>query len=225
VPPGATPCFTNAVPAGYGTFLLHKSASFTQAPGTTATATGALARIDLQSPSSYLISNAIVSGPNAFKANLVAQGNGASAWSDTGTEAELQLRLPAGAWSTQFQLVFTNDDTFVGFFPFTLASNLPPVPEVLNLAAAQTIDAAAPSRSPGIRGSPPPPTTASVSRFSTAPARRCSRPPPIAPGAVAPGPRSRFDRHPRRHPPGRHSPTPPISPSERTSSPPRTTAP
>lgn len=144
LPPGAAPCFTNAVPAGYGTFLLHKSATFAQAPGTAPTALEALARIDLQSPSAYLISNAIVSGPNAFQASLASEGNGASAWSETGTEAGLQLRLPAGAWSSQFHLVFTNDDTFVGFFPFQLASNLPPVPEVLNLAAAQSINPATP---------------------------------------------------------------------------------
>lgn len=85
----------------------------------------------------------IVAGPNAFQASLAASlGNGASSWTETGTEAELQLRLPAGTWSSQFHLVFTNEDTFVGFFPFNLASNLPPVPEVLNLAAAQTVDAA-----------------------------------------------------------------------------------
>src|SRR5690606_5438128 len=66
-----------------------------------------------------------------------------SVWTNTySSESNLNAALPAGPWSTVFQVVPTNAEPFFGFFPFTVASNLPPVPQVMNLQAAQAVDPA-----------------------------------------------------------------------------------
>lgn len=140
LPPGAMPCTTSGSPAGYGSFLLLKHTDFTQSSAAAPTAAGALASIELAPPSLYSISNAIVSGPGSFKAALTRQANGSSTWSDTGTEAALNTALPAGVGSVSFQLGFTNGDSFIGFFPFTLAATTPPAPQVANFDAAQSVN-------------------------------------------------------------------------------------
>lgn len=48
--------------------------------------------------------------------------------------------MPSGAWNTSYRLALPSGEAFSGFFPYTILTNLPPVPEILNLGAAQTID-------------------------------------------------------------------------------------
>lgn len=141
LPPGSVPCATGPSPAGYGRFLLHKQANHTQSGTNAPAATEELARIDLLPPSLYSISNAVVSGPGGFRATLGRAADGSSSWTDSGAPGVFLPKLAAGAWSTSFLLGFTNGDSFIGFFPFLLASNPPPVPAIANLPAAQTIDA------------------------------------------------------------------------------------
>ncbi|MCC7376617.1 MAG: hypothetical protein IT581_18305 [Verrucomicrobiales bacterium] len=146
LPPGASVCVSNALPANYGSFVLTKSTLFQQSPTGTPVeaASGAAALIELQSPTAYAISNALVSGPGNFRANLTTTAPGVSGWSSNyATEAALNNTLLAGPWTTSFQLSFTNGDAGVGFFPLILASNLPPLPSLANLSAAQNINPAA----------------------------------------------------------------------------------
>jgi hypothetical protein len=146
LPPGAEACISNVVPAGYGSFVLTKSGLFQQLPAgaPTEAASGAAALIELQSPAAYAISNALVSGPGNFKASLAPTATGISVWSSNyASEAVLNNTLLAGAWTTSFQLSFTNGDAGVGFFPLVLVSNLPPLPTLANLSPAQSIDPAA----------------------------------------------------------------------------------
>ncbi len=135
--PGLDPCLTNVVPPDYGTFVLLKTALYTQEAGSEpveAPEPSAFASIRLVSPASYSISNAIVTGPGGFRANLVLRPGGVSEWSDGfATESELNAALRDGAWSASFQVVFPDSDPFVGFFPFTLGAAEPPVPHLTGL--------------------------------------------------------------------------------------------
>lgn len=142
--PGTEPCHTNGLPEGYGWFLLQKNAQFSQTSAAAAAEiTGANARIEIQPPSAYGVSNAVVSGPGGFKASLASAGAG-SLWSNSySNEAALDAALAAGPWSTTYQLGFTNGESFSGFFPFTLVSNVPPVPQIANFEAGQVINPAA----------------------------------------------------------------------------------
>ncbi|MBL9139313.1 MAG: hypothetical protein JNK85_25820 [Verrucomicrobiales bacterium] len=146
LPPGAGACVSNSIPAGYGSFLLTKSALFEQSTsGTPAEVpSGSAAVIELRSPNAYAISNAQVAGPGNFRAGLTAATDGSSQWtSNYATETVLNATLLPGAWTTSFQLTFTNGDAGVGFFPLVLVSNVPPLPTIANLAAAQSINPSA----------------------------------------------------------------------------------
>ncbi|MCK6500793.1 MAG: hypothetical protein L6Q38_15055, partial [Nitrospira sp.] len=146
LPPGASTCVSNTLPAGYGSFLLTKSALFDQpSSGNPAeVASGAGADIQLHSPAAYAISNAQVAGPGNFRVGLAATAAGSSQWSTNfENEAVLNATILPGAWTTSFQLTFTNGDAGVGFFPLILVSNAPPVPAMANLAAGQAINPAA----------------------------------------------------------------------------------
>lgn len=138
--PGATPCLSADLPEGYGSFLLVKQSARRQTGADTFTAEGAVASIALVPPAAYTISNAIVSGPGT-SLSLTRAADGSSSWSESGTEAAVLSRFVAGAWNTSFQLGFTNGDAFIGFFPFLLASNVPPLPTLANFPAAQSVDA------------------------------------------------------------------------------------
>jgi hypothetical protein len=148
VTPGIRPCVTNALPSGFGTFFFLKNASFLQTPAGGPAETNVpphLALIELASPSAYLISNAIVTGPGMFETNLLLMPGGISLWTNTySSESNLNASLPAGPWSTVFQVAPTNAEPFFGFFPFTVASNLPPIPQIGNLQAAQSVNPAGP---------------------------------------------------------------------------------
>lgn len=147
LPPGTRPCVTNVAPAGYGTFLFLKSASFAQnsaAQPTPAATPLPAASIELVSPSAFFISNAVVIGPASFEAPLTLQTNGASTWTNAyPTEAALDDALRAGPWSSSFKVLLPNAEPVVGFFPFLITSNLPPVPQVANYPAAQAINPSA----------------------------------------------------------------------------------
>ncbi len=148
LPPGAQPCVTNALPAGFGTLLLVESTSFTQtndaAPAESSTPLPALVA-EITSPSAFTVSNALLANSRGFSLALPYQGSGlSSGTTNFSSEAALLAALPAGTWNTSFQLVFTNGDSFVGFSVFNLSSNTAPVPQIANLSAAQAIDAAAP---------------------------------------------------------------------------------
>lgn len=148
LPPGSMPCLTNDVPAGYGTFVMIKGASYRQpvdgAPAE-ATAPSSAALIELTSPAAFAYSNAVVSVPGGGLLSLVDQGGGRSLWTNSyPAETNLNATLPAGAWNTAFDVVLTNGDAFVGFFPFTVASSVPPVAAIADLATAQAIAPGAP---------------------------------------------------------------------------------
>lgn len=146
--PGVRPCFTNDIPAGYGSWLVLKNAAYRQNPGTDPTeinppAPGVV--LELTAPPSLLISNAIVSGPGGIRQPLVTQSGAFSSFgTNFASESALNTAVPAGAWSVSLQLSLTNGDSFVGFFPYPLASNPPPVPRLSNLEAAQNLAPNAP---------------------------------------------------------------------------------
>lgn len=138
------PCATNGVPEEYGWFLLQKRAQFRQTSSAVPTEfSPASAQIQLQPPFAFGVSNVIVAGPSSFKATLGNAGT-TSLWSATYTdEATLNTTLAPGAWATTFHLSFTNGESIVGFFPFTVATAQPPVPQSANFEAAQAINPAA----------------------------------------------------------------------------------
>ncbi len=140
LPPGSYPCTEATVSAGYGSFILLKHVDHLQtSPSAVPPSSGALARIDLLPPPPYSISNAVVSGPGPFLANLARQSDGSSTWSEAGTEAAITARIPPGTGTTSFLLSVTNGETFIGFFPFTLEAATPPIPQIVNFDAAQAI--------------------------------------------------------------------------------------
>lgn len=143
LPPGVSPCFTSSVPSGYGTFVWVKGGLFQQTGDTApvpAPDGAGFASIELQSPSAFAVSNAVVTGPSGFQAPLAARPGGWSGWSEAyGSVAAVDEALRPGSWITRFQVIFPEADPFIGFFPFLIASNTPPVPQVANLGAAQAI--------------------------------------------------------------------------------------
>ncbi|MCC6231539.1 MAG: hypothetical protein IT580_02790 [Verrucomicrobiales bacterium] len=149
LPPGATPCLTGATPQGYGTLLLLQSASYLQqgpAAPAEATSPAPTAVIQLESPSAYGVSNALVTGPaGSFQAALTRTTSSTATWEQTyASDAALQAAFRRGSWSSSFHLIFPDGESFVGFVPFTLGTALAPVPAIANLAAAQSIPAASP---------------------------------------------------------------------------------
>ena len=147
LPPGAQPCVTNALPVGFGSLTLVKTTSFSQsndaAPAELSTPLPALVA-EIVSPSAFVISNALLANTRGFSLALPYQGAGiSSGTTNFPSESALLAALPAGTWNTSFQLVFTNADSFVGFSVFNLSSNTAPVPQIANLAAAQSIDPSA----------------------------------------------------------------------------------
>ncbi len=146
VPPGVRPCITNDLPAGYGTFLFLKSATFLQTSDATPIETNSTAAalvVELVPPEAFGISNALVTGPGGARIPLALGASGASSGGGTYTnEAALNAAVLPGPWSTQFQVVYTNEEQFVGIFLFTVASNVPPIPQIANLQAGQSIDPA-----------------------------------------------------------------------------------
>ncbi|MBX3747252.1 MAG: hypothetical protein KF833_18240 [Verrucomicrobiae bacterium] len=145
LPPGVSPCFTSSIPSGYGTFVWVRGGLYQQsgdtAPVPAASGAG-FASLELLSPSAFAVSNVVVSGPGGFQAPLTARPGGMSEWNATyESEPAVEEALRAGSWITRFQVIFPGADPFIGFFPFLIASNTPPVPQVANLAAAQAIPA------------------------------------------------------------------------------------
>ncbi len=139
--PGARPCLRSGIPADYGTFLSLRSTRFRQNPGQAPVESAASHHLELIPPSAYAVTNVGVSGPGGFKAPLTRLPDGSSTWSALGSEAALGAQSPAGNYNASFLLAFPNGDSFIGFFPFTLASNTPPVPRISNLEAAQEFPA------------------------------------------------------------------------------------
>lgn len=144
LPPGAQPCVTNAIPAGYGALTLIENTTFAQtndAPPAESAAPPPTFVAEVTSPSAFVVSNALLANTRGFSLALPYQGSGVSSGSTTFTsESALIAAVPAGTWTTSFQLVFTNGDSFVGFSVFNLASNVAPVPQVANLVAAQSLN-------------------------------------------------------------------------------------
>lgn len=145
LPPGVRPCFTNDIPAGYGSWLVLKNAAFRQNPGSDPAeinppAPGVV--LELTAPPLLLISNAIVAGPGGLRQPLVTQSGSFSSFSTNfASESALNTTVQAGLWSVSLQLSLTNEAPFVGFFSYLLASNPPPVPQLSNLEAAQNLAA------------------------------------------------------------------------------------
>lgn len=148
VPPGTRPCLTNATPAGYGNFLMIKSTVFLQtsdADPLETTDPAPTAFFELTPPADFVISNAVVGGPSGFQAPLTLAATGVSSGSRPFTnEAALNLAVTNGAWNSTFQVGATNSESYVGYFPFTVVDNLPPVPKLGNLTAAQSIAPSSP---------------------------------------------------------------------------------
>ena len=142
--PGGEECFADGVPAGYGTFNLLKHANYAQEVGGDPRAVDAAASIELRAPPKYSILSATVSGVPSFRVNLLRRDDGLFLWSESGDEAGLLVGLPFGAWNTTYRLVLPGGQAFSGFFPFTIVSNVPPAPRLLNLDAARFVNASAP---------------------------------------------------------------------------------
>jgi hypothetical protein len=135
---GVYPCLTNDVPPGYGTFVLVKSTSYLQSPsGGVAEILdgGSRALIELVSPAGPSITNAVVHGPGDLQLSLAPAevGSRTLTWTTTyASAAAMDAALPAGPWNSRIAVYWTNFGSFVGFFPFVVASNTPPVPEFAN---------------------------------------------------------------------------------------------
>ncbi len=148
LPPGVQPCFTNAIPAGFGTLTLLQGVSFLQSsdtdPAESATPAPSLTA-DVTSPSAFTISNALLANTRGFSLGLPYLAGGQSSGSSNfASEAALLAAATPGTWNMSFQLGFPDGESFIGFSVFTLVSNTAPVPRVSNYAAAQAIDPAAP---------------------------------------------------------------------------------
>lgn len=142
--PGGEGCFADAVPEGFGTFNLLKHASYRQEPGVLPVESSAVAGIELRAPPRYTILSAVVASGTRFRANLARRDDGLYTWSNPAPESELLALLPFGLWSTSYRLSIGGGESFTGFFPFTVVSNVPPVPRLLELEAAQSVNHAAP---------------------------------------------------------------------------------
>ena len=140
--PGGETCFSESVPLGYGTFNLLKHAGFLQMPGGVPLETEAASSIELRAPPRYSVLSAVVSGSTTFRESLVRRDDGVFAWTYSGNEQTLLSKLPFGPWNTTYKLNVQGSNSFSGFFPFTVISNVPPVPGLLNLDAGQSINAA-----------------------------------------------------------------------------------
>lgn len=142
--PGAVPCFTNDIPEGYGTFgliQLSRYLQFVQGSPTREGAPAPLAIVSLSSPEGYRVTDTIVEREN-FQMTLGVGAPGINVASQTFTsEAAMQSTFSSGRWAVSFQVARRGEDPYLGFFRFTLSSNPPPVPTLLNVEAAQTIDA------------------------------------------------------------------------------------
>jgi hypothetical protein len=142
--PGGEGCFADAVPEGFGTFNLLKHASYLQQAGVPPVESSAVASIELRAPPRYSILSAVVSSGTRFRVSLARRDDGLYTWSNPARESELLAQLPFGAWNTSYRLSIAGGESFSGFFPFTVVSNVPPVPRLLELETAQSVNPAAP---------------------------------------------------------------------------------
>jgi hypothetical protein len=144
LPPGATPCFTNATPPGFGNLLFAKSALYLQNDANTLIPApdSPLALIEISPPLGIALSNVEVAGPNGLEATLRRLSDGTSRWTNGyPSEVALNSAVPAGPWVLRFDATPPGDSApFFGFMRFTPRSNLPPIPAITNHAAAQAIN-------------------------------------------------------------------------------------
>lgn len=144
--PGGEGCFADTVPEGYGTFNVLKLGRYRQelTSGDRPVSEGATTAIELRAPPRYTILNSAVSGPSGFRVSLDRRDDGLFTWSEAGEEEPVTGRLPFGSWNTTYRLSLVPGESFTGFFPFVVVSNVPPVPEILDSAAARSVSADVP---------------------------------------------------------------------------------